>query len=70
MFIWVSTTFSGGREERAWPWSKPLRIKFKDEDREKTIYIFARFHYKKGLRGSDNQEVLERLQELKGNRGR
>lgn len=54
-----------GREERAWPWNKPLRIKYQSEDGEKTIYLFARFHRKGGIiRASDNKEVYEKLRKL------
>ena len=57
-----------GREERAWPWNKPLRIKYQSENGEKTIYLFAHFHHKKGIiRTSDNKEVYEKLKEIKGN---
>lgn len=50
-----------GREERAWPWDKPLRIKFKMNEDEKTIYLFANFHHKYGIRTSDNEEVYKML---------
>ncbi len=53
-----------GREERAWPWNKPLRIKYQSENGEKTIYLFAHFHHKKGIRASDNKEVYEKLREI------
>ena len=53
-----------GREERAWPWNKPLRIKFKQDDVERTIYLFVNFHYKYGVRASDNEEVHEKLVKL------
>ena len=50
-----------GREERAWPWNKPLRIRFKENDVEKTIYLFVNFHYKHGVRVSDNEELYRKL---------
>jgi len=53
-----------GREERAWPWNKPLRIRYKTGNIEKTIYLFAHFHHKKGIRTSDNKEVYEKLKEI------
>ncbi|HIQ29366.1 MAG TPA: hypothetical protein EYH45_02250 [Candidatus Caldiarchaeum subterraneum] len=53
-----------GREERAWPWNKPLRIKYQSENGEKTIYLFARFHHRKGIRASDNKEVYRKLKEI------
>ena len=52
------------REERAAPWNKPLRIKYKSGNDEKTIYLFAHFHHKKGIRASDNKEVYERLKSV------
>jgi len=54
-----------GREERAWPWNKPLRIKYQSENNERTIYLFAHFHHKKGtIRTSDNKELYEKLKEI------
>ena len=53
-----------GREERGWPWNKPLRIRYQSESGEKTIYLFAHFHHKKGIRTSDNKEVYEKLKEM------
>lgn len=54
-----------GREERAWPWNKPLRIKYQYGGSEKTIYLFAHFHHKKGIiRTSDNKDVYERLERI------
>jgi len=50
-----------GREERAWPWNKPLRIKYQSKDGEKIIYLFANFRHKKGIRTSDNKEIYEKL---------
>ena len=55
-----------GREERAWPWNKPLRIKFRQGESQKTIYLFVNFHYKHGIRASDNEEVYQRLTEILG----
>lgn len=54
-----------GREERAWPWNKPLRVKYQSEDGERTVYLFAHFHHEKGIvRTSDNKELYERLKKL------
>ena len=53
-----------GREERAWPWNKPLRIKYKINDEVKTIYLFVHFYHKKWIRTSDNKEVYEKLKEI------
>ncbi len=50
-----------GREERAWPWNKPLRIKFCQDGTEKTVYLFVNFHYKYGIRSSDNERIYHRL---------
>jgi len=50
-----------GREERTWPWNKPLRIKFKEGESERTIYLFVNFHHEHGIRASDNEEVYEKL---------
>jgi len=56
-----------GREKRAWPWNKPLRIKYQSENGERTIYLFAHFHHKKGISAlrfasvllhSDNRRVM------------
>ena len=55
-----------GREERAWPWNKPLRIRFKENSAEKTIYLFVNFHHRHGIRTSDNEEVYQRLTEILG----
>jgi len=54
-----------GREERAWPWNKPLRIKYQSEEGERTIYLFAHFHHKSGIRTSDNEELYEKLKEMR-----
>lgn len=51
-------------EERAAPWNKPLRVRYKSKDAEKTIYLFANFHHKYGMRTSDNKEVYEKLKSL------
>lgn len=53
-----------GREERAWPWNKPLRVKYRSESGERTMYLFAHFHYKKLIRASDNKEVYKKLKEI------
>lgn len=53
-----------GRDERAWPWNKPLRIRYRYENGERTIYLFAHYHIKKGIRSSDNKEVYEKLKEI------
>ena len=50
-------------EERAAPWNKPLRVRYKSGEQE-TIYLFANFHHKYGLRGSDNPEVEKRINSL------
>jgi hypothetical protein len=57
-----------GREERAWPWDKPLRIRFRMNEIEKTIYLFANFHHKYGIRTSDNEEVYKKLNYLLGHK--
>jgi len=51
-----------GREDRAAPWNKPLRVRCKSKEGEKTIYLFASFHRKYGFRASDNKEVYEKLE--------
>ena len=51
-------------EERAAPWNKPLKISYIDNGQEKTIYLFARFHYKYGMRTSDNGEVKDKIKTL------
>ena len=53
-----------GREERAWPWNKPLRIRYRSGNNERTIYLFAHFHHKKGIRTSDNKKLYEKLNEI------
>jgi hypothetical protein len=50
-----------GWEDRASPWNKPLRIISRTKEGENTIYLFANFHHKNGMRSSDNKEVFERL---------
>jgi hypothetical protein len=53
-----------GWEDRAAPWNKPLRLKCKSKEGEKTIYLFANFHHKHGMRASDNKEVYEKLKTI------
>ena len=53
-----------GREERAWPWNKPLRIRYREGGGERSIYLFARFHHEKGIRTSANRELYAKLREL------
>ncbi len=53
-----------GREERAWPWNKPLRTTYRNGRRRRKIYLFARFHHRKGIRSSDNRLVYEKLRKL------
>ena len=53
-----------GREERAWPWNKPLRITFRSGDEIKRIYLFVNFHYETAIRTSDNKEVYDKLRNL------
>jgi hypothetical protein len=61
----IYTGFPGSRAgDRAYPWNKPLRIRYRSEEGEKTIYIFANFHHRHGMRASDNREVLERLKPI------
>ena len=55
-----------GREERAWPWNEPIRIRFKEDGVEKEIYLFVNFHHKHGIRTSDNKEVYQKLTEILG----
>jgi len=50
-----------GLEESAWPWNKPFRIKFYQVGTEKTVYLFVNFHYKYGIRSSDNERIYHRL---------
>ncbi len=55
-----------GREERAWPWNKPLRIRYRTGSRVKTVYLFAEFRRKFGIiRTSSNREVLETIERLR-----
>lgn len=52
-------------EDRAFPWNKPLRVRYRSNDEEETIYLFANFHHKYyGLRTSDNKEVDEEIKSL------
>jgi hypothetical protein len=55
-----------GWEDRAAPWNKPLRIISRTKEGENTIYLFANFHYKNGMRSSDNKEVFEKLMVVLG----
>ena len=50
--------------DRAYPWNKPLRIRYRSEEGEKTIYLFVHFHRKWGIRTSDNREVYKKLNEM------
>jgi hypothetical protein len=52
--------------DRAYPWNKPLRVKYKSDLEERTIYLFVRFHRKWGIRASDNKEVYKKLKEILG----
>lgn len=47
--------------DRAYPWNKPLRLRYKSDQAERTMYLFVRFHCKRGIRASDNKEVFEKL---------
>jgi hypothetical protein len=47
--------------DRAYPWNKPLRLRYRANQAEKTIYLFVRFHRKWGIRASDNRAVYEIL---------
>ena len=49
------------RDDRS-PWNKPLRIRFKEDDDEKTIYLFINFH--RTLRTTDNKKVYQKLIEI------
>jgi len=42
---------------------EPLRIKFRQDGKEKTVYLFVNFHYRYGIRSSDNEEIYRRLLE-------
>jgi len=55
-----------GWEDRAAPWNKPLRLKYNSKRGGKTIYLFANFHHKYGMRASDNKEVYENLKSILG----
>ena len=62
----VFTGFPGNRAgDRAYPWNKPLRIRYESEQGERTIYLFVHFHRKWGIRASDNKDVYEKLKEIK-----
>lgn len=47
--------------DRAYPWNKPLRLRYQSDQEERTIYLFVRFHRRHGIRASDNKEVYEKL---------
>ncbi len=49
------------RDERA-PWNKPLRIKYMEEGKVKTIYVFASF--KRFLRVTENRRVYKLLKDV------
>ncbi len=55
-----------GWEDRAAPWNKPLKVRYKSKEGEKTIYLFTNFHHKYGMRASDNKEVHEKLETMLG----
>lgn len=51
-----------GREERAWPWNKPLRIRFEIDEGERTIYLYVEpWKGGKGLSTPKNKEWFELL---------
>jgi len=52
--------------DRTYPWNKPLRLRYKSDQGERTIYLFVMFHHKWGIRASDNKEVYEKLKEILG----
>jgi len=56
--------------ERAYPlypfrsfisFNKPLRLRYKSDREERTIYLFAHFHHTRVIEASDNYEVYEKL---------
>jgi len=51
-------------EDRAAPWNKPLRLKYNNGRGSNTIYLFANFHHKHGMRTSSNKEVYKNLIDL------
>jgi hypothetical protein len=53
-----------GWEDRGAPWNKPLKLRYKSKEGEKTIYLFVNFHHKHGMRTSDNKEVHENLKTI------
>lgn len=53
------------RRDKRNPWNKPLRIKCKLNNAEKTLYFFINFHYKLGARTSSNKEVYEKLRKYR-----
>lgn len=60
LYLGFDNVFTGW-EDRAYPWNKPLRVRYKSKEGEKTIYFFVNSHRKYGMRTSDNKEVYERL---------
>lgn len=61
----VFTGFQPSRAgDRVYPWNKPLRIRYKSDQEERTIYLFVRFHHKYGIRASDNKKVYEKLKQI------
>jgi len=52
--------------DRAYPWNKPLRLRFSSDRGERTIYLFVRFHHRYGLRASDNKEIYQKLKTFLG----
>jgi len=55
--------------DRAYPWNKPLRVKYASGQGERTIYLFVGFHRKWGIRTSENKAAYEKLKEMLGNKG-
>ena len=49
------------RDDRS-PWNKPLRIRFKEDNVKKTIYLFINFH--RSMRTTDNKKVYRKLTEI------
>jgi len=50
--------------DRAYPWNKPLRLRYQSSEGERTLYFFVNFHHKYGIRTSNNKEVYERLKKF------
>jgi len=47
----------------------PLRITYKSQEGEKSLYLFANFHHSRyGWRTSDNKEIYEKLESSLGSR--